>query len=216
MVDSPHPILYLHVADDGGILAIEGTSGRSSWITVSQLKDRLHALERDGGSVLLSHESGSNLSLPVVDLIRRSSCPAVMSREIHPDALRPGGLTALMSAAYVGALDHAADLIERGVDASARDNDGCTALMYAASAGQEDLVKLLIQTGINPDQSDEAGSTPLMFAAENGHGRVVKALIAAGASVDRQRHDAMTAWDIAARNGHSQVAAFIAAVREKP
>jgi ankyrin repeat protein len=47
-----------------------------------------------------------------------------------------------MAAAYVGALELARDLIERGADLAVQDEEGFSALMYAANGGQDELVGL--------------------------------------------------------------------------
>jgi hypothetical protein len=213
LVNLPEPVLYVHVADDGGVLAVDGESGRSAWIGVSELTRRLDALRKEGGSVLLSREGGSVMASPVLKLIDGTGLRIAASPEIHPDALRSGGATALMSAAYVGAVELARDLIDRGVDLDAQDDDGFTALMYAANAGNEELVRLLVGAGADVNQSDNAGSTPLMFAAQHGHDRIVKKLLASGAKAGARRDDGLTAHDFAIQNGHSQLAAVLSAVQ---
>jgi hypothetical protein len=211
LVTVASPVLYVHVADDGGVLVIDGDSGRPAWVVVAELARRLQALRAAGGSVLLSRERGTPLTVPVLDLVRAAGVPVVPSREVHPDARRSGGATALMSAAYVGAVDLARDLIDRGADLAASDEDGFSALMYAANGGQDELVKLLLDAGADVNQTDHAGSTPLMFAAQHGHAGIVKKLLVAGANAEAQRADGLTARDFATSNGHSRVAAILLA-----
>ena len=203
------PALYVHVADDGGVLVIDGESGRSAWVVVAELVRRLEVLRAAGGSVLLSHESGTPIAGRVLDLIRGTEALVVPSREVHPDAVRPGGATSLMSAAYVGAIYLARDLVERGADLGARDEEGFSALMYAANGGQDELVKLLLDAGADVDETDHSGSTPLMFAAQHGHAVIVKRLLAAGANVDARRADGLIARDFATTNGHARVASIL-------
>jgi ankyrin repeat protein len=92
--------------------------------------------------VLLSQERGSRVAAPALNLVLAADVPVVASREVHPDAIRKGGATALMAAAYVGALELARDLIERGADLAVQDEEGFSALMYAANGGQDELVGL--------------------------------------------------------------------------
>jgi hypothetical protein len=202
-------VLYVHVADDGGILAIDAGSGRSAWVVLSELSRRLQTLRSDRGSVLLSREAGSPMARPVLELVRSAEVPVIESPEIHPDAVRAGGATALMAAAYVGADELARDLVARGAQLETRDQEGFTALMYAANGGQEAAVRLLVDAGAAVDATDREGSTPLMFAAQHGHLRIVKKLLSAGASVAARRADGLAAHDFAARNGHPRVAAIL-------
>jgi ankyrin repeat protein len=201
--------LYIHVADDGGVLVIEGWSGRSAWVTVDDLSRRLDVLRDAGGSVLLSKERGSPVAVPLLDLITRSGIPVVEARAIHPDAVRRGGLTATMSAAYLGSSELLLDLVSRGVDLAVGDDDGFTALMYAANAGEGDAVALLVSHGVNVNQVDVGGSTALMLAAQHGHAGVVKKLVAAGAFVTGRNAAGLSARDFALANGHERVAAML-------
>jgi hypothetical protein len=81
---------------------------------VAELTHRLQTLRSQGGSVLLSQEEGSGLAAHALELVRRAGVPVVESREIHPDAVRSGGATSLMAAAYVGAEGLVRDLVARG------------------------------------------------------------------------------------------------------
>lgn len=210
MIEEERPVLYVHVADDGGLLAIDGTSGRSAWVTEAEMRRRLDLLVGDGGSVLLSRESGSPLTKPAMDLIRATGLPVVLSREPHPDAVRSGGATALMAAAFVGAMDLLRDLLRRGADIEAQDVDGYTALMYACNEGPLEAVDLLIASGTDVARTDREGSTPLMFASQRGDLGIVKRLLAEGVDPTRQRTvDGLTARYFASSNGHERVAAVL-------
>ncbi len=112
-------------------------------------------------------------------MIAASNLKIVSSPRIHPGAIQKDGITTLMKAAYVGREDLVRDLVDRGVDTSARDIAGYTALMCAAYAGKLEVAKLLIGAGSDVNASDLEGSTSLMFAAQNGHCGVVEALVIA-------------------------------------
>jgi hypothetical protein len=209
------PVLYVHVADDGGLLVIDSETGRSAWVTEVELTRRLGALTEAGGSVLLSQERGSPLAATVIESIR-ACAPIVPASERHPDAVREGGLTSLMSAAYVGATELVEDLLRRGADIGAQDADGFTALMYAANGGQDEIVRLLIDAGADVNQADREGSTALLFGAQHGLLGMVKRLLAAGAGPNARRGaDGLTARDFAVGNGHERVAAVLAAVERQ-
>src|SRR6478736_5882893 len=101
--------IYVHAADDGGILVIDGDDGRSSWVTHEELQRRL-AL---AAQVLLSAGS-SPLARATVDTVAAGGAEVVPSDVVHADAHRPDGLTSLMANAYVGAVPLVADLVARG------------------------------------------------------------------------------------------------------
>lgn len=125
------------------------------------------------------------------------------------DFVGPDGSTALMSAAHLGDMRAAADIIGLGKPVDARDDDGYTALMYAANAGHDDLVRLLLDSGADPDARDSQDSTPLMFAAQGDHLGIVSQLLAAGADVHVRGTHGLTALGFARQNGHSETAAAL-------
>ena len=204
-------VLYVHVADDGGILVIGGDDGRSTWVTEAELARRVDAIVAAEGSLLLSRETGSVVAMPILVGIESAGARVVAATEVHPDARRTGGATALMAFASVGAVDLVEDLLRRGADLEARDEQGSTALMYAANAAEDEVVRLLVDAGADGDARDAEGSTPLMFAAQRGSTRAVKRLLAAGVDVSAARTapDRMTAVDFAESNGHARVAAIL-------
>jgi uncharacterized protein len=202
--------LYLHVADDGGVLSVDGENGRSAWLTAAALASQLDTLRSRGGSVIVSSEKGSPLAAEIMHIIHEAGVPVVASPDVHTDATRTGGSTTLMSFAYVGAADLAEDLIRRGAPLEAEDEEGFTALMYAANAGQEKIVELLIRAGADVNHRDSAGSVPLMFAAQHGHVDIVRKMLAAGADAGAaRRSDGLTAYDFAARSGNARLASLI-------
>lgn len=206
------PVLYVHVADDGGLLVVDGETGRSAWITETELIRRLQELQEGGGAALVSREKSTPMALAILESIE-ARVSVVPASDVHPDAVRRGGLTSLMSAAYVGASELADDLLRRGADVGTQDEDGFTALMYAANGGQDEMAKLLIERGADLSQTDHDGSTALMFAAQHGHLKIVKRLLAAGADPSARRPvDGLSAKDFAIGNGHERVAAVLASV----
>ena len=210
MADAPP--LYLHVADDGGLLLVEGASGRSAWVTAAEVARQVEGLAAAGGSVLLTRERGSVVATPVLVGIEHAGVRIVEGGEVHPDAHRVGGTTALMAAAYVGALELVDDLVDRGVDLDVRDESGYTALMFAANGEQAEVVRALLDAGADPDAADRFGNTVLMFAAQHGDTSAIKRLLASGADATRRRvNDGLQAHDIAEANGHARAAAILRA-----
>jgi len=177
---------YVHLANDGGIFAVCGGTGQAGWITRAILLEEINAARQRSGSVLISTDQSKGRAPRIVAetqlMIAASNLKIVSSPRIDPGAIQKDGITTLMKAAYVGREDLVRDLVDRGVDTSARDIAGYTALMCAAYAGKLEVVKLLIGAGSDVNASDLEGSTPLMFAAQNGHCEVVEALVKAGAN----------------------------------
>lgn len=204
------PPLYLHVADDGGLLLVDGASGRSAWVTAAEVARQVEGLAAAGGTLLLTTERGSVAATPVLVGIEQAGVRVVEGREVHPDAQRPGGTTALMAAAYVGATALVDDLLVRGVDLEARDESGYTALMFAANAQQVEVVRSLLGAGADAGAADRFGNTVLMFAAQHGDIPAIKALLAAGADATRRRiQDGLHAHDVAEANGHTRAGAIL-------
>jgi ankyrin repeat protein len=216
--DLSPPALYVHVANDGGLLTVDGQDGRSAWVTLADLRLRLARLREQDGALLLSSDLDppTPVAATAFDAIAEAGVPMESATAVHPDAVRQGGSTALMSAVFVGAEGLARDLIERGVDLDATDVDGYTALMYAANAGDVGLVSMLVDAGADLDRADRQGSTPLMFAAQNGSFAVVRRLLAGGADVRRRGQHGLCASDFARQGGHDKVAAVLMTAEQQP
>jgi hypothetical protein len=218
MSGTSQPTLYVHVANDGGLLAIDGRDGKSAWVTLADLRRRLANLREQRGTLLLSSdlEPPSPTATTAFDAISEAEVPLESATQVHSDAVREGGSTALMFAAYVGAEELARDLIERGADLEAADADGFTAVMYAANAGEVGVVSMLIEAGADLDRADRQGSTPLMFAAQHGSFTIVRRLLAGGADARRRGQHGMCASDFAREGGHDKVAAVLLSAEQQP
>jgi ankyrin repeat protein len=212
------PALYVHVANDGGLLAVDGQDGKSAWVTLADLRRRLAHLHEQQGALLLSSdlEPPSPAAATAFEAIAETGLPLESATAVHPDAVRQGGSTALMSAVYVGAQDLARDLIERGADLDAADDAGYTAVMYAANAGEVEILSLLVDAGADLNRADRQGSTPLMFAAQHGSFAIVRKLLAGGADVRRRGQHGMCASDLARQGGHDKVAAVLMTAEQQP
>lgn len=79
------------------------------------------------------------------------------------------GQTILMRASrWVGDDGCVPQLLDRGADLKARDNNGVTALPWAVFYGNLGIAKILLEWGIDPDTEDAFGMTPLCWAARGG------------------------------------------------
>ena len=92
-----------------------------------------------------------------------------------------------------------ADILARGSNIHARDEDGNTALMYAVGSGDAELVRLLVRAGAEVDAANERGMTPLMYAVHRGIAGepVLRTLLAAGADPRQATTDGDTAYAFA-------------------
>ncbi len=209
------PVFYLHLANDGGLFAVDGEGGSEAWITEADLLALLDAWRDTNGTILISSDCELDelppIAAKVLDRIRAARVTLALSSEIHPHARRSGGATTLMMAAYSGEQRLLEDLVRRRADVHARDTDGQTALMYAANGGHEKAVDLLLEAGSGVDDEEHTGSTALMFAAQHGHFAAVRKLLQAGAKVNTRGKHGLTAADLAQQNGQTRVLALLLA-----
>ena len=68
------------------------------------------------------------------------------------------------------------DLLDRGADIEARDDDGWNALMSASYYGQVAVVELLLDRGADIEARSNSGNTALSWASKKGHDEVAAVL----------------------------------------
>jgi len=206
--------LYVHLAEDGGIFAVWGDTGREAWITEGTLALELERLKERGGELLYSRGAPDRDPPDIVERtfrrIAAAQPPSIrLLVEPHPDAGFTGGATTLMAAARAGDVEVVRDLVRRGGELEARDEEGYTALMYAASAGEPAAVDELIAGGAEVNARDNGASTPLMFAAQGGHAEIVRRLLDAGADAAPSGDHGLTARGFAEQTGHDETARLL-------
>lgn len=96
-------------------------------------------------------------------------------------------------------------LLERGANIEARNQDGMTPLMAAAEWGKVENVKLLLTKRANIEAKNNRGDTPLIRAAMNGWAEVVKVLLEKGANIEARNDYGQTALIVARNAGKSDV-----------
>lgn len=206
-------VLYVHLANDGGIFTIRGDTGEEAWITRDRLRQELEKIKDANGMVLYSRDDPQNdpseIAFEAFKLIPELELPVQLTNEPHPSTQFGGGATTLMAAAYNGDDEVAADLVERGAELEAKDEDGQTPLMYAANAGQAAIVGFLLDRGADANARDKRNSTPIMFAAQHGHTEVVRRLLEAGADLDVKGDHGLTARGFARQGGHDETARLL-------
>ncbi len=103
------------------------------------------------------------------------------------------------------------DLLAKGTDVNARDEDGYTALFIAALRGHKEVVELLLAKGadinarLDVDAKGAGGWTSLHAASRHDRKSVAQLLIAKGADVNAKTEKGQTALSLAKENGHTEI-----------
>jgi len=84
------------------------------------------------------------------------------------------------------------DLIKRGADVDAKDNDGDTPLHLATERNFIEIAKLLIERGADVNAKNSWGETPLHMASYHNRIEIAKLLLDAGADVEAKNMFGMT------------------------
>ena len=88
-----------------------------------------------------------------------------------------------------------AQILARGLDPNAKDDDGRTPLMHAVVGDQIEFVDLLIQSGADVNSQDNDGCSALHFAAQEFRIATAKLLLGHGAHVNAcDRHGNTPLW----------------------
>jgi len=94
----------------------------------------------------------------------------------------------LLIAAGNGDVATVQQLLDKGANIEAKENNGYTALMWAAEHGYVEAVKLLLDKGANIEAKDQYGNTALVEAVEENKEEVVKLLLSKGADVSSLKY----------------------------
>ena len=128
-------------------------------------------VEQEGGSPDAFAPDGFPLLGLAVFFGQKEVFRYLLDRGAHPGlaAKNPARVTPLHAAAARGDLVSAQALLERGADASARQQSDYTALHTAAQNGRRDLAELLVAHGADRTARSADGLTPAEQAAKAGH-----------------------------------------------
>ena len=118
--------------------------------------------------------------------------------------------TVLHIAAGCGHINVVRELVSRGCDENAVDDDGCTPLHHAASRGKTKAVCELILRGACKSVVAGEFGTPLHQAALNGHLKTVVAMLELGCPCDAVNSSKATVLHLAAKRGHVEVVSELA------
>jgi len=123
-------------------------------------------------------------------------------------AMRGG--TPLHGAANSGSLERARDLLEKGADINAQNNNGNTPLHVAVwSSDPAMVVTRLIEKGADINAQDNNGLTPQYQAAMLRNLKMVMLLLEKGADKEAQNNDGNTPLHVATHSGNEAMATLL-------
>lgn len=115
----------------------------------------------------------------------------------------------LTLAAKHGDLSKVQQLVNAGVNVSAKDDKGLDALSYAIINERPEVVEYLLKHGANANTENGSGITALVIAATVGDFAIIKTLHQHGAEINRATRDGVTPLMAAAASDDSQTAALL-------
>lgn len=129
--------------------------------------------------------------------------------KLDPNSRGLNGVTALASYVWREQKDVVQNLLDRGADVNAQDNDGDAPLHGAAQSGNVEIIDMLVAKGASLNLKNKQGGTPLMWAAVFGHDEAARRLLKHGADASLKDVEGMTARDWAVRNKRDSVVAVL-------
>lgn len=100
----------------------------------------------------------------------------IAGKKLSSKNIGKAGFTELMFASSLGDIQKISELLAKGVDINAQDDQGKTALMFASMNGLLEVVALLVQIGANPNLTTKAGHDASWFAHNQGFDDIVSIL----------------------------------------
>ncbi len=116
---------------------------------------------------------------------------------------------ALVSAAAQGNLARVTDLLKRGADLNARDDQGRTPVMAATHGNHVAVVDALLKAGADVNLRDNRLDNPFLYAGAAGLLDILKLAHAAGADPTITNRFGGTALIPAAERGHVEVVRYL-------
>lgn len=169
--------IWLHLRRDGAI-TFAVADLKPFYVPLPTAIEFAEAAHEDGAKVFLSSDGpdsyGAREALTKLDV-------TIVPHEAGPPAESRRGITALMGAAAKGNDVILDDLIERGVDVHAADNEGSTALHHAAARGQTHAIRSLVAADSDIEQANSDGLRPYDVAVGAQQQDAVELLVSLGA-----------------------------------
>jgi ankyrin repeat protein len=134
--------------------------------------------DKHGKSILNAHDTDGDTAL-TLSIRKRHDWSYFFLREgADPNEPGAGGDTPLITAARIGFLGIAEQLLAYKAKIDAENNKGETALIAAVLSNQTSMVRLLLEHGASPDKTDNvAGLSALDYAKRNTRNRELLSLI---------------------------------------
>jgi len=79
-------------------------------------------------------------------------------------------------------------LLAKGANVNAKDEEGCTPLIWAVLAKNREVVAVLLGHGANVNSKNNQGETPIYWAAMSGDIEIANLLLEKGANVNEKDH----------------------------
>ncbi|WP_269932018.1 ankyrin repeat domain-containing protein [Aminobacter sp. HY435] len=100
-------------------------------------------------------------------------------------------------------------LVSRGVEIDARDEQGRTALLVATHANNIDAARALIEAGADVNAKDAISDSPYLYAGARGHLEILRMTLSHGADLKSTNRYGGTALIPAAERGHVETVATL-------
>ena len=111
----------------------------------------------------------------------------------------------LLMASSEGNIDRVKELLEKGADVNAKDNNDSTALIKASESGHPEVVAMLLKNGADVNAKTTGRTTALIKAILYKHPEIVQMLLENGADVNAKTMYGSTMLSLASWDGNPKI-----------